>query len=56
MEIFNQINSDVYSILIKNQIEFQKEVSICYKFVDVFLPEDNIIIELDGKNIFLYNF
>lgn len=52
---YNQFNADVISILSKNGIKFQTEKKVVYRYCDIYLPEENIILELDGKFHFYIN-
>ena len=46
---YNQFNADINSILTKNGVKFQTEKQFVYRYCDIYLPEYNIVLELDGK-------
>ncbi len=52
---YNQFNADIYSILNKNGFKFQAEKRFVYRYCDIYLPEYNIVLELDGKFHFYLN-
>ena len=52
---YNQFNADINSILMKNQIQFENEKKFVYRYCDIYLPHENIVLELDGKFHFYLN-
>ena len=52
---YNQFNADINTILTKNNINFQNEKKLVYRYCDIYLPDENIVLELDGKFHFYSN-